>query len=83
MLSLKNLLPYIQVNCTLLSTNSYVAYGQSVVAGNFYSLKKKKQQQQKHYKNQMRFLTNIACSISVLNILARDHLKHFVVDMKA
>ena len=44
---------------------------------------KKKQQQQKHYKNQMRFLTNIACSISVLNILARDHLKHFVVDMKA
>ena len=31
----------------------------------------------------MRFLTNIACSISVLNILARDHLKHFVVDMKA
>ena len=41
MLSLKNLLPYIQVNCTLLPTNSYVAYGQSVVAGNFYSLKKK------------------------------------------
>ena len=81
MLSLKNLLPYIQVNCILLSTNSYVAYGQSVVAGNFYSLKKK-QQQQKH-KNQMRFLTNIACSISVLNILARDHLKHFVFDMKA